>query len=502
MRAAQGPDNNLVVTVSGGKIKGARLPDDHGAVFKGIPFAQPPVGELRWREPQPVTAWTGVRDALKSGAPAAQAPFGWNDRFAKVSQEDCLYLDVWTPAVSEKARKPVMVWVHGGGNVAGAGSADNLYDGGPLIAHDVVLVVVEYRLGIFGFFAHPELTKESPHHSSGNYGLLDQIAALQWVHDNIAQFGGDPDNVTLFGQSAGSIDIMALLTSPLSRGLFHRLIAESGPLFPNLIVPLKEREDAGVHALEQLPATTGRDLAHLRSLSAEELLKINTGGAVLSFDAWVFPTHPAEVIRTGKAHAVPLLIGSNAIEFSAGGSADEVKRNIRDFSGDLSPKFLAHYGLAEGTRPPATDPVYGDLGEQWGGDLFRCIGIVQGGQHAAAGNPVWEYEFGRAIPPRPKVGHSSELPYVFGNLYGKGDQAGDFQPADHRLSETIQTYWTNFARTGNPNGPGVPRWPGYNDTSRKYLRFTSAAETLAGENERGAITDLFRELLNQSRSPR
>jgi para-nitrobenzyl esterase len=214
-----------VVSVTGGDIRGRLLEDGAGAVFKGIPFARPPVGDFRWREPMPVIPWNDTRDAGESGPPAVQPALGWNDKSAAASREDCLYLDVWTPTGPSTARNPVMVWIHGGANVAGAGGFDPLYDGRALISHGAVLVVVEYRLGILGFFAHPELTRESAHHASGNYATLDQIAALRWVRDNIGKFGGDPENVTIFGQSAGATDVLALMASPLSKGLFHRAIA-------------------------------------------------------------------------------------------------------------------------------------------------------------------------------------------------------------------------------------------------------------------------------------
>ena len=208
------------VAVTGGKIQGMLLKSG-GAVFKGIPFAAPPVGELRWREPDPVKAWIGVRDATAFGARCMQN--------GKNVSEDCLYLNVWTPEWPAKSRKPVMLWIHGGGNFAGS-SSEGIFDGHKLAKRGIVLVSANYRLGVFGFFAYPELTAESPHHASGNYGLMDQVAALKWVHENIAKFGGDPRNVTIFGESAGSLDINVLMTSPLAKGLFARLIGESGPV--------------------------------------------------------------------------------------------------------------------------------------------------------------------------------------------------------------------------------------------------------------------------------
>lgn len=257
-----------IVSVTGGNLRGRLLEDGAGAVFKGIPFARPPVGDFRWREPMPVVPWPGTRDAWESGPPAVQPPLGWNDKAAAASREDCLYLDVWTPSGPSTARNPVMVWIHGGANVAGAGGFDPLYDGRALISHDVVLVVVEYRLGILGFFAHPELTRESTHHASGNYATLDQIAALRWVRDNIARFGGDPENVTIFGQSAGATDVLALMASPLSKGLFHRAIAESGAPSPTSTLALGEAEEEGARAGEKLGARGGHALGFLRSLPA------------------------------------------------------------------------------------------------------------------------------------------------------------------------------------------------------------------------------------------
>ena len=230
-------DTGPVVHVTGGDIRGALLPGGAGAVFRGVPTAQPPVGPLRWREPMPVGPWPGVRDALKPGAPAVQTDMDWNRADAAAGSEDCLYLDVWTPGLSRTARLPVMVWLHGGGNVGGAGGFDPVYDGRPLISRGVVLVVVEYRLGVLGFLSHPELTSESPHHASGNYGFLDQIAALRWVRDNARQFGGDPGNVTLFGQSAGGTDVLSLMASPLAAACSSERSPKAASSFPSLRRP-------------------------------------------------------------------------------------------------------------------------------------------------------------------------------------------------------------------------------------------------------------------------
>ena len=484
-----------VAAVTGGSISGQLLPHG-GAVFRGIPFAQPPVGALRWREPLPVVPWDGVRDAVASGPPAAQASFGWNERAAAESREDCLYLDVWTPTALAPASNPVMVWIHGGGNVAGAGGFDPVYDGASLLAHGVVLVVVEYRLGIFGFLAHPELTRESPRHASGNYALLDQLAALRWVQGNIARFGGDPGRVTIFGQSAGGTDVIALMASPLSRGLFQRAIAESGPLGGESSQSLADAELAGAKAAAKLNAPAEGGLPFLRSLPVADLLKATIGFHPFTVDGWVFPVSPLVAWSTGKEQPVPLIVGSNAIEFASGGSLDDMRKAISTIFKADAPKALALYGL-DGP-PAAADPLYGNAQDQWGSDLFRCPGIVQGEWHGASGHPVWEYQFDRAIPPHPHVAHSGEIPYVFGNFHlTTGNLAGDYQEADRKLSGAVQAYWTNFARTGNPNAAGLPDWPEYDGRVRNYLEFTAAGTVALAQNQRGPFADLFRDLLRR-----
>ncbi len=485
--------NDPTVAVAGGLVSGRTLPGGHGLVFRGLPFAQPPIGNLRWHEPMPVAQWAGVRDAGQSGPPAAQASFGWNAAAAAASREDCLYLDVWTPDAGARTPMPVMVWFHGGGNVAGAGGFDALYDGEALIAHGVVLVDVEYRLGIFAFLAHPELSAESAHHASGNYGLLDQVAGLRWVRDNIARFGGDPGNVTIFGQSAGGTDVLALMATPLSRGLFQRAISESGPLRPEMAQPLKQAEEVG----EGVAGAAGSDLPALRALSVAELLNVQRtapGLRPFTADGWVFPQAPFEVWRKGREQAVPLIIGSNGCEFAFVGSNDALKAAIADFAGRRAPEALALYGLS-GPTPAVADPLYGNAADQWGSDQFRCFPAVDALWRASRGHPTWEYEFDRAIPPHPRVEHSSDLGYVFGNLRRTGNLSGEYTEADRRLSSQVQDYWTQFAKTGNPNGPDAPPWPRFDADSRLYVCFTPDARVEVRTNERGAFVDLFRDIL-------
>ncbi|HEY5056932.1 MAG TPA: carboxylesterase family protein, partial [Acidobacteriaceae bacterium] len=278
------------VSISAGKLRGALTPQGE-AVFKGIPFAQPPVGQLRWRAPLPAKPWSGVRDAGAFGPACVQGGTeGVN------SSEDCLYLNVWTPAWPMKSPAAVMVWIYGGGNFAGAAS-DPTFDGTNLARHGIVLVTVNYRLGVFGFLAHPGLTQESPHHVSGNYGLLDQVQALHWVHDNIAQFGGDPGKVTIFGESAGSLDINVLMASPLSEGLFQRVIGESGPVVAP--PPLAEGEKKGLDFASKMDASGPGAVAKLRGLSSAELEKATGQGLAflgptlgVVVDGWVFPQPP------------------------------------------------------------------------------------------------------------------------------------------------------------------------------------------------------------------
>ena len=489
------------VSVTGGPIRGGIL-EKGGAVFKGIPFAQPPVGDLRWREPLPVKPWTGVREATTFGAPCAQNA---NGRMLEASKEDCLFLNVWTPEWPAKSRKPVMLWVHGGGNYGGTASSNN-FDGESLARHGVVLVSINYRLTVFGFFAHPELTKESPHHASGNYGLLDQIAALKWVHENIARFGGDPGNVTVFGQSAGAVDVDVLMTSPLAKGLFQKVIAESGTVTRNPDAgtlsmtalgavmhvktgPVTYSDAAELVEAEQSGEKLGASLHDLRALPASDLLKavavpqgsIGPANGV-AVDGHVFPKPPAEVFAAGKEQRVPLLVGNNSRERTPRTTPEEVTKAIEAMYGSLAPKALALYLPSQ---PP--DPLYGAADAQWVVDsMYRCPVVAQLVWHTAAGNPAFEYQFDRAAPGREALGavHGAEVPYVFGSL---GPQ---YAAADHDLSAAIQQYWTNFAKTGNPNGAGLPQWPRFDASARGHIEFTDSGPQ-AREGLRRPYCDLY-----------
>lgn len=480
------------VIVTSGQIRGLELANG-GAVFHGIPFAQPPVGALRWREPQPVKPWQEVRAADRPAPPCIQPSLGWNNKFAIAGKEDCLYLDVWTPDWPARAHLPVMVWIHGGANMGGAGGFDPLYDGNSLIRHGVVLVVIQYRLGVFGFLAHPELTRESPHHSSGNYAILDQIAALRWVHDNIAKFGGDPDNVTVFGQSAGSMDAIALMTTPLSQGLFRRVIGESGAMVSGRMNSLASAEQLGAQLAEDVHAPTKDVIAYLRSVPAERLKSVDVAKVTaITVDHWVFPQSPAHAFASGHEHALPILIGDNAVEFPMPGTPAQLAKRVKASYPDIADKLLVLYGLDKPGQRSDVDPVYGTVNDQVGSDAFRCPVVIEGEWHSAAGHPTWEYQFDRAIPPHRRTAHSGELAYVFGNLSSSGSQAGNFVETDRKISQTMETYWTNFAKTGDPNGGGAPDWPQFN-RSRRYLEFASDGSVVIRENQRGAYCDLLRQ---------
>ena len=482
-----------VVAVTGGKIQGSAM-SVGGAVFKGIPFAAPPVGDLRWREPLPVKPWADVRDATRFAARCMQNGSGVS--------EDCLYLNIWTPEWPSKSRKPVMLWIHGGGNFAGS-SSDAIFNGESLARRGVVLVSANYRLGVFGFFAHPELTAESKHHASGNYGLMDQIAALKWVHDNIANFGGDPRNVTIFGESAGSLDINVLMTSPLTKGLFARLIGESGPV----VAPpsLAEGEKKGLNVATGLHADS---LKAMRAVPAEELQKATGQG--LSFlgpllgvvvDGWVLPKPPFDVFEAGQEHRVDLLLGSNARElmrpfFPIAG----LKEGITAEFGPLADRALQVYKVTDGGEGEP-DPLYGNALAQWATDTqFRCGTVAELVWHSRAGNTSYQFQFSWVPPGREAVGaaHGSELPYVFGTLSlpGRGATAPQYDKTDEAVSGQMQQYWTNFAKSGNPNSGSVPKWPRFDPASRDYMDLT-ASGPVAREGLRREACDLFMENLKR-----
>ena len=415
--------------------------------------------------------WSGVRDATIPGPPCAQNP--WFIRDAKqTSREDCLYLNVWTPVTpGTAAHLPVMVWIPGGGNFAGDASGEAYGD--ELVRHGVVVVTLNYRLGLFGFLSLPQLTAESPHHASGNQGILDQIAALHWVHDNIAQFGGDPGNVTIFGESAGSLDVSVLMTTPLARGLFRHVIAESGPVvLVGTPLTLGAAEKLGLSYAAAWTGDAHASMATLRALPASAILArepnfllhppINLG---ITVDGYVFPRRPAEVFASGRELHADLLQGNLAHEWIPGVNPPADLRQAIDAT---YPAF-ADRALQLYTSS-GTDSLYGTPAEAWVEDIgFRCATVEQVTWHATAGNRTWEFQFDHLPPgfPPDRNAHHQEVQYVFG-LRG-----ANFQPVDSALSDAMQQYWTNFAKTGDPNGTGpLPKWPRFTPGSGSYMAFT------------------------------
>lgn len=486
-----------IATVSSGQLRGS-LTYDGEAIFKNIPFAEPPVGEMRWKAPAPPKAWTGVRDAAAFGPACYQS-----GHLNPVSSEDCLQLNIWTPSWPMKSPVPVMVWFHGGGNVAGS-AIEPLFNGETFARHGVILVSVNYRLGVFGFLAHPELTKESANRSSGNYALLDQIAALRWVKENIANFGGDPANVTIFGESAGSMDVNTLLTMPMSKGLFARAIAESGAAGD--AQSLAEAEKRGEALATKLNISGDGVLAKLRALSSEELVNASVqgptgGGGMLgtNVDGWVLPESPSKAFAAGHELHVALLFGNNSQELQKpfGPMSGDVRAAIAKQFGPLADRALTAYGL-NGAADPLPDTEFGTAGAQWATDSsFRCSTVQELVWHTTAGNTAYQYQFSLSMHGKESEGapHASEIPFVFGTLpVWQGMR--NYKLSDREYAPVIQEYWVNFAKTGDPNGEGFAKWPKFDAAARGYLDFVDAGPT-AKEGLRRPICDLYME--NQKR---
>ena len=441
--------------------------------FRGVPFAAPPVGELRWRAPQPVKSWKKVRMATAFGPRAMQLPLfnDMNFRSAGVS-EDCLYLNVWTPAKTDREKLPVLVYFYGGGFVAGDGSEPR-YDGESMARRGIVAVTVNYRLGVFGFLAHPELTKESPQHAAGNYGLLDQSAALRWVQQNIAAFGGDPTQVTIAGESAGSMSVSAQMASPLSKALFARAIGESGSFLNTSYgpVPLAEAERTGTAFADSLGAPS---LAALRALPAQRLLEATGRPGAPRFpptiDGYFFTEAPTATFAAGRQAHVPLLVGWNSQESGPGGVLGSAPATAESFRQAVQTLYGARAAAVLGVYPASSDAAAEQAATNLASDRFIAYSTWKWAdmQQQTGGQPVYRYYYALPRPapipaprdaatlPRGAV-HSAEIEYALGNL--GTNKVFAWTPADFRVSETMQSYFANFVRTGNPNGPGLPAWP-------------------------------------------
>jgi len=453
------------VQTESGLVKGIR--EDGLTVYRGVPYAAPPTHDLRWREPQPVASWKGVRVASDFAPACMQKGVSMPGETPPKISEDCLYLNVWTPAHDVHAHLPVMVWIHGGGFSNGS-AAMPLYWGDKLAHKGAIVVTFGYRLGPFGFLAMPELTRESAHRASGNYGLLDQIAALKWVKRNIAAFGGDPECVTIFGQSAGSDAVSILMASPLASGLFERAIGQSGGLFepfqlaPNYLLANSEHEGEAY-----MSSLNAHSLGEMRALPAEALLKGKAGAiAHPVLDSYVLPASPYELFVTGRQNDVPLLLGSNEeegrslVEDLDAVTAATYDSEIRKHWGPVPPQLYDGYPHATDTEArQARLDFERDL--RFGWDMWAWARL----QAQRGEQPIFYYHFARR-PPFPTgspyhgwgASHFAELWYMFDHL---NQEPWAWTDVDRTLGDDMATYWVNFARTGNPNGTGLPTWPEY-----------------------------------------
>ncbi|WP_374754554.1 carboxylesterase/lipase family protein [Dyadobacter fermentans] len=460
--------------VEGGKISGTVSSDGRVSIYKGIPFAAPPVGDLRWKAPQPVKKWNGVRACNAFGPSPVQGepvPFSmWSAEFLIPKtpiSEDCLYLNVWAEKQGKtSAKKPVVVWIYGGGFVSG-GAGCAIYDGEATARKGVVFVSINYRVGAFGFFAHPELTKESGKNASGNYGLMDQIAALKWVKKNIAQFGGDPDNVTIAGQSAGSMSVNCLVVSPQAKGLFNKAIAESGAGFGRNYPSLKQAEEAGLKAAEKLNAGS---LAALRKVPAEDILKNVTTYRGPITDGLVVPEPIDAIYAAGKQNPVVLLTGWNQNEnaIAKPKTAADFQAQYNQQYGPAAQVFFQHYPAqtdaeaAHSQNELARDMSYGVQNYSWAK------------AQAAQGKPAYLYRFTRKLPATgiyAQYGafHTGEVAYAYDNLRFIDRTLRPLEATDDQIANVMSAYWVNFIKTGNPNGRGLPEWPAFNANAPQMI---------------------------------
>ena len=465
-------DQNAPVQTENGAVRGA--PGDGFTVYRGIPFAAPPVGNLRWRPPQPAKPWEGVRDATRFRPDPYQ-----HEGKGNVS-EDCLYLNVWTPAKTANDHLPVMVWIYGGAFSEGGSSG---FNGEHLVRKGIILVTLNYRVGPLAFLAHPQLSAESPHHVSGNYGLLDQIAGLQWVQKNIAAFGGDPKHVTIFGESAGAISVSMLCASPLAQGLFSGAISESGGSFgpPRMTMypgenmkTLADAERAGEAYAKRAGASS---LAELRQIPPDRLpTGLDTGASWPIIDGWVIPDDQYELYEGRKYNDVPVIIGYNSDEglsFTREKTAEEYITSTRTRFGPFADRLLAVYPPGKTAVPRSARDLMRDAAFGWHTWTWARLQARTGeskvffyyfDQHPAHASNSPEVDHGMA--------HGPDVSYVFGTLDHKDPHltAGDW-----KMSETVISYWTNFAKFGDPNGPGLPLWRPFTKSNDELMYFKDTA---------------------------
>lgn len=497
--AALTPESRL--SVDGGIVAGVLTETDPEIMaFRGIPFAAPPVDELRWKLPAPVEPWEGTRHATEFGARCMQ---GSRVGQADVS-ENCLYLNIWTEREKSEPQ-PVMVWVHGGGFTGGAGS-NGIYDGTNLASRGVVLVTINYRLNVFGFLAHPALSAESEHGASGNYGLMDIVAALRWVRDNISAFGGDPTRVTVFGESAGAGAVMSLMLIPEAEGLYHRVISESNWVYgwdralSGNVRGAESGEAQGVRIAEALGVSDpNTSLQEMRAASAQDVLAASATGGSSPFtregnvwapnvDDWIIPDDPVAMYRSGRQHDVALIVGMNGNEggmFTRRMGIEDVgafEAHIRQVYPAQAAQALTLYDVgADAEVEAGLDHLVHDL-------YFAGPVQLHARTHARVSSDVWLYHFTH-VPPTAMGGrigshHAAELGYVFGNLRGDG-----YTDVDREISDAMMSYWVRFAKDGDPNEEGLAAWPTFDVARGQYLEIGEEIRPGAGLHDQGA--DLF-----------
>jgi len=462
-----------IVKVDDGLVQGKT--EDGLTVFKGIPFAAPPVGNLRWKAPQPVAQWDTVLQADKFGPDPVQA---WGS--PKGKSEDCLYLNVWTPAKFTNDRIPVLVWIYGGGFNGGATSVPT-YNGEHLARKGVVLVSIAYRVGHLGFLAHPELSTEDPNHVSGNYGLLDMIAGLQWVQKNIAAFGGDPNKVTIFGESAGGIAVSMLCASPLAKGLFHGSISQSGGSFgPSRPTTypgenMKRLPDAEQDGFAYAKRAGVSSIAELRKISSDKLPQAGFGKGMAwpIIDGWVIPDDQYKLYEAGKFNDTPILVGYNSDEGASFTRTKDPKEYITGVEaryGKFADDLLKAYPVDENSVPKTARDLARDAAFGWHTWSWARLQAKMGKSKA------YYYYFDQhpdypADSPKAGYGspHGQDVAFVFQHLDASNPETTE---SDLGISEAMATYWTNFAKTGDPNGEGVPEWPAFSDANPVVMYFS------------------------------
>jgi para-nitrobenzyl esterase len=463
------------VRIEAGLLSAAANSPDGVRVFRGIPFGAPPIGPLRWKAPQPVAHWDGVRKGDQFG-PVCVQPKGVGRLNVSVdmpdsprADEDCLYLNVWTAATRANERRPVMVWIFGGAYTEGAGSSRH-NDGEALARKGAVLVTFNYRLGPFGFFSHPELTKESGHNASGNYAVMDALAALAWVQKNIAAFGGDPANVTIFGESAGASLSAGLVGSPLAKGLFQRAVSESGAWMGLSMAPMRSLASAEAPTGRGASPMAALPLAELRAKSADDISKGLRGAGMIA-DGWVIPEDLSLTFAAGRQNTVDVLVGSNKDEGSfilRGPTAEQWTSRVRARWGDLADVYLKLY-------PAGTDAEAARSSETAFRDEMAWHMRLYAHDQAKLGRQAYLYYFTHEPPTDPdkpnlRATHTAEIPYVFNNLKAVRVYPDNSSPeltsaseSERKLADIVSSYFVNFSRTGNPNGKGLAPWPAYRD---------------------------------------